>query len=116
MGILGACYLAIDVDVPSPAPDFALKAGSIYRIEIGLAAFAGFYLMVMTFVLALGGRGFTEIGTKGLRAQEVVNRKQQTAMHGQDRSIKAVRHALLQIQHSLPQIDERIKALEKKRN
>jgi hypothetical protein len=26
----------------------------------------------MAFVLALGGRGFTEIGTQGLRATEVV--------------------------------------------
>ncbi len=116
--IVAAAYLAIEVSVPSPVPDFALRAKAVYRIEIGAAAFAGFYLVAMAFVLALNGRAFSEIGVNGLKAQEIVNEKQQTVMKGQDRSIKALRRALQEIQTSfdraIRQSDARIKALEER--
>lgn len=65
-------YFAASVRVPDPTPDFALQAAAVYRLEVGGACFAVFYLAAMALVLALDGRGFAEIGTKGLRAAEVV--------------------------------------------
>lgn len=44
----------------------------MYRLEVGAACFVIFYLAAMALVLALDGRGFAEVGTKGWRAVEVV--------------------------------------------
>lgn len=65
-------YLAASAPVPDPVPDFALQASAVYRLEVGAACFAAFYLAAMALVLAIDGRGFAELGTKGLRAAEVV--------------------------------------------
>lgn len=65
-------YLLASVQIPEPVPDFALQAAAIYRLEVGGASFVVLYLAAMAFVLALDGRGFAELGTKGLRPTEVV--------------------------------------------
>ncbi|HEU5064056.1 MAG TPA: hypothetical protein VFT79_13035 [Solirubrobacterales bacterium] len=67
-----ASFLAGSVAVPHPVPDYALQAEEIYRLEIGAAFFAAFYLALIAILLALGGRGFVEFGTQGLKAQRVV--------------------------------------------
>lgn len=67
-----ASYLAGTVAVPEPVPDFALRAAEIYRLEIGAAFFVAFYLATMALLLALGGKGFAEFGTKGLKVEEIV--------------------------------------------
>jgi H+/gluconate symporter-like permease len=67
-----ASYLAGSATAPEPVPDYALQAAEIYRLEIGAAFFVAFYLAVLAVVLALGGKGFTELGTRGLKAQQVV--------------------------------------------
>jgi hypothetical protein len=85
-GLVGSVCVAATTAVPDPVPDFALQAEAIYRLEIGAAFFAVFYLVTMAMVLALDGRGFAEIGTKGLKAQRVVNRasaRQQQELHRQ---------------------------------
>jgi hypothetical protein len=69
--LAASSYLAASVQVPKSIPDFALKAAPMYRLEIGGGCFAVLYLAAMAFVLALGGRGFAEIGTRGLRATEL---------------------------------------------
>ena len=53
-------------------PNFALQASAVYRLEVGAACFAVFYLAAIAFMLALDGRGFAEFSTKGLRATKVV--------------------------------------------
>jgi hypothetical protein len=70
--LVASSYLAASVPVPDPVPDFALQAAAVYRLEVGAACFAAFYLAAMALILALDGRGFAELGTKGLRAVEVV--------------------------------------------
>lgn len=72
-GGAAAAYLAITVTVPDPVPDFALQAREIYRLEIGMAFFVAFYLATMALVLALDGRGFAELGARGLKAGQVVD-------------------------------------------
>ena len=67
-----ASFLAGSAAVPEPVPDYALQAEEIYRLEIGAAFFVAFYLALMAVVLALGGRGFAELGTQGLKAQRVI--------------------------------------------
>lgn len=71
-GLGGAGYLAASVPVPDPVPAFALQAAAVYRLEVGAACFVVVYLAAMAFFLALDGRGFAELGTRGLRATEVV--------------------------------------------
>lgn len=70
--LIGSAYLAASARVPNPVPDFALQAASVYRLEIGAACFVVIYLAAMAFFLALDGRGFAELGTRGLKAQQVV--------------------------------------------
>lgn len=68
-----AGYLAATVVVPEPVPDFALRAREIYRLEVGAAFFIAFYLLAMAIALALDGRGFAELGTKGLRPEQIID-------------------------------------------
>jgi hypothetical protein len=62
---------AIVVPPPSDLPTVALRAMPVYRVEVGAAVFSGLYLATMAFALALHNRAFTEIGTSGVKAQEV---------------------------------------------
>jgi hypothetical protein len=63
-GIAAGATVAIPVDVPS----IALSAEPVYRVEVGAAVFFGLYLATMALVLAMHNRGFTELGTGGIRA------------------------------------------------
>jgi hypothetical protein len=75
IGLVVAGYLAVNCRVPDPLPDFALRAEEVYRVEIGAACFIAFYLAATAFVLALNGRGFTDVGPGGVKANEFVNRE-----------------------------------------
>lgn len=66
-GLVAATTVAIPADVPS----IALRAVAVYRVEVGAAVFLGFYLATLAFALSLQNRGFTEIGTGGVRAQDL---------------------------------------------
>jgi len=72
VALASASYLAGSAAVPEPVPDYALQAEEIYRLEIGAAFFVAFYLATLAVVLALKGKGFTEFGTQGVKAQQVV--------------------------------------------
>jgi hypothetical protein len=67
IGLVAALTVTPPVDVPT----VALQAPVIYRVEVGAAVFLGLYLTTMAFALALQNRGFTEIGTGGIRAREL---------------------------------------------
>jgi hypothetical protein len=73
MALACACLMAGTAAIPEPVPDFALRAPEIYRLEIGAAFFGAFYLATLAFLLALSGRGFAEVGTRGLKIDQVVN-------------------------------------------
>jgi hypothetical protein len=107
IAIGGACYLAASVDVPDPAPDFALKSREVYRLEIGGAFFAVFYLVALTFVLALSGRGFAQLGTQGFKAERVVvDQKQNTAFLGQRRINRTMRDGLAELRAGMRAVDQ----------
>jgi hypothetical protein len=59
------------VAVPADIPAVALQAAPVYRVEVGGALFAGLYLVAVALVLALHNRGFSEIGTDGVRAHDL---------------------------------------------
>lgn len=59
------------VAVPTDIPAIALQAAPVYRMEVGGALFAGLYLVAMAIVLAVHNRGFSEIGTDGVRAHDL---------------------------------------------
>ncbi len=64
-GALGAATVAIPDEIPS----VALQAVAVYRLEVGGAILAVLYLVAITLVLSMNNRGFTEFGTKGVRAE-----------------------------------------------
>jgi hypothetical protein len=66
-GIIAAATVSIPADVPA----VALRAAAVYRVEVGAAVFFGLYLATMALVLAAHNRGFAEIGTVGIRAQDL---------------------------------------------
>ncbi len=74
LAIGAAAFLAIGTEVPEPVPDFALRAQAIYRVEIGLGSFLGFYVVCSLFVSALNGQGITRVGREGLHVQRIVAR------------------------------------------
>jgi hypothetical protein len=94
-------YLAASVPVPHPVPDFALQAAPVYRLEVGAVSFAILYLAAMAFVLALGGRGFTEIGTQGLRATEVVGAASEEQVILLDQRLSDLELQLAQLQRKV---------------
>jgi hypothetical protein len=81
-----ALAVAATVAIPSEVPGVALQAPALYRAEVGGAIFLGLYLMSLAFVLALRNRGFTEIGTAGVRASRLDGLPE--ALQEQERSLK----------------------------
>jgi hypothetical protein len=109
-GLTGSSYLGATVAVPDPAPDFALQADEIYRLEVGAAFFVAFYLATMAVVLALDGRGFAELGTRGLRAERVVHRsarKQQQSIHRQTAIDRLTRRQLEEHEQRLEELERK---------
>jgi hypothetical protein len=71
VAILAGFAAAMTATPPADIPSIALRATPVYRVEVGAAVFLGFYLATMALVLAMHNRGFTEIGSGGVRAQEL---------------------------------------------
>lgn len=67
VGVIFASTAAVPVEIPG----FALQSSAVYRLEVGGAIFLGLYFVAMAFVLALRNRGFTEIGTDGIKAENL---------------------------------------------
>jgi hypothetical protein len=71
VAVLVGVIVGATVAVPIEIPAVALRSGAVYRLEVGGAIFVGLYFVAMAFVLALRNRGFTEIGTDGIRAESM---------------------------------------------
>lgn len=112
-----AAYISYRVSIPKNPPGIALKSASVYRIEVGAAAFAGLYLVAMAFVLALHNRGFSEIGMNGLKAQDMANKSQQEAIESHEEGIEIVRATIGEIEQSVEKsvrdLEERVQRVEK---
>ena len=63
--------IAATVPVPTELPSVALNAVAVYRLEVGGALFIGLYAAAMALALAVQNRGFTEIGSREVRAQDL---------------------------------------------
>ncbi|HJZ37686.1 MAG TPA: hypothetical protein VJ204_15560 [Solirubrobacterales bacterium] len=71
-GAIGGGFVAaLAVNPPATVPAVALNAASVYRLEVGGVLFAGLYIAALAFALAVQNRGFTEIGSGGIRAQDL---------------------------------------------
>jgi hypothetical protein len=112
-----ASFLAGSIHVPKPVPDYALQAAEIYRLEIGAAFFAAFYLVTLAFLLAIGGRGFTKFGPHGLAVEQVI--KNGTALRHQARfdlqtkkALNDLNGALGHLQTEIASQQERLESLE----
>jgi hypothetical protein len=123
-GLAAAAYLAVRTTVPHPVPAFALQAAAVYRLEVGAACFVVFYLATMALVLALDGRGFAEVGTKGLKAVEIVRQaadEQQVTLsrevkvaHDMETDLKRTDAALERALEALNRQKQRLEQLEEK--
>jgi hypothetical protein len=69
--ILVGLAAAVTVAAPPDIPTVALRAAPVYRVEVGGAVFFCLYVAGMAFALSLRNRGFTEIGSGGVRAQDM---------------------------------------------
>jgi hypothetical protein len=69
--ILVGLAAAMTVAPPLEVPTVALRAPVVYRAEVGAAVFFALYVAMIAFALALHNRGFTEIGSSGLKAQDL---------------------------------------------
>lgn len=90
----------------------------MYRLEVGAACFAAFYLAAMALVLALDGRGFAELGTKGLRAVEVTRAAdEQQAQFNQDikRSLEKTNAAVKTTAEAVSKQRKRLEKMEEER-
>jgi hypothetical protein len=70
--LVASAYLTATVPLPVTVPDYALQAAAVYRLEVGAVCFIVVYLAAMAFFLALDGRGFAELGTRGLKAAQII--------------------------------------------
>ncbi len=68
-GVLAAATVAPPADLPS----VSLRAVAVYRAEVGAAVFLALYLASIALVLAMHNRGFTELGTGGVRASDLAD-------------------------------------------
>jgi hypothetical protein len=71
VAIVVGFVVAMTVTPPADLPSVAIRAAAVYRVEVGTAVFFGLYIATMTLALALRNRGFTEIGTAGIRARDL---------------------------------------------
>jgi|SRR4051794_25538804 hypothetical protein len=116
-GLAAAGYLTASVRVPDPVPDYALQAAAVYRLEVGAACFALLYLAAMTFLLALDGRGFAELGTHGLKVEQVVpaaDDKQDENLSEQIKINQRLENDLNAGEKSMRSATKKLKALEKR--
>lgn len=91
VALASATFIAINAEVPDEVPDFALNSKGLYRLEVGGASFAILYIGILALVLALHGRGFTQIGRDGVQAEWVVTAKQQKMIKGQEDNLKVLK-------------------------
>ncbi|MBS1861773.1 MAG: hypothetical protein JSS68_08675 [Actinobacteria bacterium] len=63
--------IALTAAPPTDIPAVALQSSAVYRVEVGAAVFFGLYVGTMAFALALQNRGFTEIGSGGIKARDL---------------------------------------------
>ncbi|HEX6601865.1 MAG TPA: hypothetical protein VF030_04425 [Solirubrobacterales bacterium] len=109
-----ASFLAGSAAPPEPVPDYALQSEEIYRLEIGAAFFAAFYLATMAVVLALSGKGFAELGTRGLRAERVIDSQKRLDRQMLAR-LDSVPAALAELDKRTELLGQRLESLEDKR-
>jgi hypothetical protein len=87
--------VGITVHIPAAIPNVALQAAAVYRLEVGGAIFVGFYLAAMAFVLALRNRGFTDIGTAGVRVRSLDGVPE--ALRAQEISVRLLQETVAQV-------------------
>lgn len=93
MALACTSYIAGSAQVPHPVPDLALQSREIYRLEIAIAFFVAFYLVTLTVLLALGGKGFAELGPRGLKATTVIGAAVREQQEASSRQLKLVNEA-----------------------
>lgn len=90
--LVASALVAANAPAPAAVPDYALRAAAVYRLEVGGACFVVVYLMAIAFFLALDGRGFVELGTKGLKVERIVGEADDEQVMTVDEHLMSIRN------------------------
>jgi hypothetical protein len=85
-------WVAMATSVPVDVPDFALRAATVYRVEVGVAFFAGLYLAATAVVLATHDRAFTEFGATGISARDLRSDEHDSSLADLEIAVERLRH------------------------
>lgn len=107
IGGIAAVSTAYSVSVPAEIPSFALEAAPVYRLEVGVAVFAAGYVASLALVLALNNRAFAELGTGGLKAQDIGGADQRTAIVEQGEWLMDLTESVEELREDVHQRDRR---------
>jgi hypothetical protein len=99
VAIVAGVIAAATIIPPVHVPPVALRAVAVYRVEVGAAVFLGFYLASTALVLAMHNRGFTEIGSGGVKAQ---------ALAGVSEDNLVVRDLLMELADEIDDLETRL--------
>jgi hypothetical protein len=123
LAAIAAIVLGLAISAPEKLPALAQGSTALWRVEqIGFSFFV-FYVLIAAIALALGGRGFTELGPSGVKAGDVVQQKHQRGLEEQAETLAGVRRsavmnatltraAIQQQGHELKELRERLARLE----
>ncbi|HVX33999.1 MAG TPA: hypothetical protein VHA80_12745 [Solirubrobacterales bacterium] len=99
----GGLAAAVSVAPPADIPGVALQAVAVYRVEVGAAVFCALYLVTLALVLAMHNRGFTEIGSGGIKAQGLSELSQDEL---------AIRDILTELSDEIDNLETRLEVLD----
>lgn len=120
-----AIVLALLAPTPVELPGLAQGSDALWRVEHGIISYAAFYLLVLSLALAIGGRGFTEIGPGGVKTGDVASKKRQIGLEKQAEALKGIQQGLAmnatltqagiqQLRQEVRELDQRLDELDKR--
>lgn len=112
-----AIFIGLAEPAPEPLPGLAQGSMAVWRLGVAILCFIPLYLMWVALVMALGGRGFTEVGPGGAKAGSVVEETQQDAIVEQAERADRLHDELLKSNRitraALDDVDRRLTDLER---
>jgi len=105
---------AVAAPTPHRLPAVALGAVLIWRVEVAAVTFTVAYVAIVTVRLALHGRTFTHLGSRGIEIPDVLSDAE--AEHETEIAAVDLGTSLAAIRTTIEQLDSRLRALEHARH
>lgn len=94
LAVAGGVFVALSETPPDPLPGVALGSPALFRIELGFASFAAFYLALVVVVNALKGFLIVRLGPKGAEFGDAVDMREREAATDLARGVRGVEGGL----------------------